>query len=402
MADNPGAEGTDSPNATDVMQAVTALREEFNKKSPDFDKIDKIELVLEAQETKNQERLTETKAAETKAEEMKERIDALELELARSGGTGDQKNYKESDEYKAMNDYCKVGERVANEQKQLLRTDSDTAGGFLTTIELDTEITKKITEISNIRSIARVRTISSKAMEVPVRGTLLVATYEGEAESNEDSVTTYSNETLNTFRQTVNIPITMDMLMDAEFDMESEIMGDAGEAFAQGEGLNFVVGDGVKKPAGFVSDTRVQAGARNGSGSSTFTADDVILLTGDLKVGYNPMYVFNRQTLAFIRTLKSTDGQFLWLPGLNGPVANTINGFPYLIAQDMPAIATDAFPIAFGDFQRGYTIVDRTGMSVVRDEFTQKKKAIVEFTINRWNYAQVTLPEAITLLKTIA
>ena len=392
----------DVVDAQKVMEAVTSLREEFDKKTTDFEKIDKIEEFLQKQEAKNQELVQAKALAEKQADEVKERMDALEVELARSGGTGDQKDYKDSEEYKALNNYCALGEKLDSDQKALLRTDSDVAGGFLTTVELDSEIIRKITEISAVRSVARVRTIASKALEVPVRDTILTATYEGEAESNEDDTSTYSNETMNTFRQSVNVPITMDMLMDAEFDMEAEIMRDAGEAFAQGEGLNFVVGDGVKKPAGFVSDSRVQSGARDGSGSSTFTADDIILLTGDLKVGYNPMYMFNRQTLAFIRTLKSTDGNFLWMPGLNGPVANTINGFEYLVAQDMPAIATDAFPVAFGDFQRGYTIVDRTGMSVVRDEFTQKKKAIVEFTINRWNYGQVTLPEAITLLKTIA
>ena len=128
----------------------------------------------------------------------------------------------------------------------------------------------------------------------------------------------------------------------------------------------------------------------------------MIYLTGDLKVGYEPVYVMNRGTLAFLRTLKSTTGSFLWQPGLNGPVANTLNGYPYVVAQDMQDIASNSLSIAFGDFRRGYTIIDRTGMSVVRDELTLKKKAIVEFTFNRWNTGQVTLSEAIKVLKTKA
>lgn len=385
-------------DAQAVMEAVTSLREEFEKKTIDHETIDKIEAFLDAQEEKNQTFLAQKIAAETSEAETKERLDALEIELARAGGSSDSKNYKDSAEYKALNDYCRGGD-VDAEQKQLLRTDSDVAGGFLTTIELDSEITRKITEISMIRSIARVRTIASKAMAIPVRDSILTANYEGEAESNEDSVSTYSNETLNTFRQTVNIPITMDMLQDAEFDMESEIMRDAGEAFAQGEGFSFINGDGVKKPAGFLVDARVTANARETETASAVSAVDVILLTGDLKQGYNPRYVFNRRTLATLRTLKAANNEFLWQPGLNGPVALTLNGFDYMIAEDMPDVADGAFPIAFADFQRGYTIVDRTGMSVIRDEFTQKKKAIVEFTINRWNYGQVTLPEAIKVLK---
>jgi len=384
----------------DVMEAVTALRSEVESKSIDKDKVDKIEKFLDEQEEKNQTNLASIKSAGVREAELQERMDVLEIELARSGDKGGKKNYKESEEYKALNRLCKVGiDRMDSEEKALLRTDSDTSGGFLTTTEMDSEITRKITEISNIRSVARVRTIVSKALEMPIRDSLLVATYEGEAESNEDDATTYSSETLTTFRQTVNVPITIDMLQDAAFDMESEIMRDSGEAFSKGEGNNFVVGDGIKKPAGFIADPRVVANARVTEEDDTVTATDVILMTGDLKQGYRPIYLFNRTTLAFLRTLKADHNNFLWQPGLNGPVSLTLNGFDYLIAEDMPKIADGAFPIAFADLQSGYTIVDRTGMSVIRDEFTRKKQAIVEFTINRWNYGQVTLPEAIQLLK---
>ena len=128
-------------------------------------------------------------------------------------------------------------------------------------------------------------------------------------------------------------------------------------------------------------------------------AADIILVTGDLKTGYNPAFMFNRRTLAVLRTEVSTTGQFIWQPGINGVVQNTIAGEPYVIANDMPDIASNAFSVVYADFLRGYTIIDRTGMSVIRDELTQKKKAIVEFTMNKWNTGQVTLPEAMTGLK---
>lgn len=389
------------PTTNEVMEALTKLREEVAKSNPDQEVITKMNGILDAQEVTNQKVLADQKTADEKAIEQKERIDALEVEVARRAQEPGKSNYKESDEYKALEGFVKQGDSVlfTPEVKALLRTDSDVSGGFLVPVEMDNVITKKITEISDIRSIARVRTIAGKTLNVPVRATNLTAQYEGEAEQGTDDTETYQNESLTAFRQSVTVPITQDMLMDAAFDMESEIMTDAGEAFAQGEGLNFVNGDGVKKPAGFVANSVIQAAARESAASGVIDATDVILLTGDLKTGYNPVYVMNRTTLAFLRTLKSTTGSFLWQPGMNGPVANTLNGFPYLLAQDMPDIASSAFPVAFGDFRRGYTIVDRTGMSVVRDEVTQKKKAIIEFTINRWNYGQVTLAEAITLLK---
>ena len=389
-----------------VMEAVTELRAEVEKSAPDQEKISKIETALAGFEEKSQTLLAEQKESQQKALELEEKasgleelVKALEVEVARGNTAGGEKSYKDLDEYKALQGFVITGGFEDAEQKALLRTDNDTAGGYLVPNEMDNAITKKITEISDIRSIARVRTIGAKSLEIPVRATIPAATYEGEAEEGGDSVSTYSNETLTTFRQTFTSPITQDMLMDSAFDMESEIMTDASEAFAKGEGTNFVNGAGHKTPKGFLQDSRVDS-SRETSTAGGIDADDIILLSGDLKTGYNPVYVFNRRTLAYLRTLKATDGNFLWQPGLNGVVANTINGFPYLIAEDMPDIANGSKSVAFGDFMRGYTIVDRTGLSVVRDEFTQKKKAIVEFTLNRWNTGQVTLPEAIKILTT--
>lgn len=393
---------SDTPTMADVLEGVKLLREEFDKKSPNFEKIEKIEKDLEKQEVKNQEILKEQKAGEKRETELKERMDVLETELARGGGT-QEKNHKDSDEYKALENFCKKGmDFIDEEQKAILRTDSDAQGGFLVLTEMDNAITKSITEVSAIRSIARVRTIGSKSLSVPVRDSVPTASFEGEAEEGGEDTSTYKNETLTAYRQTVTVPITMDMLMDSAFDMESEIMQDAGEGFAQNEGNKFVVGTGHKQPSGFTVDSRVVTNARTSATSGTIGFDDMMNLTGDLKTGYNPVYVFNRRTLAFLRTLKGGDGHPLWQPGMNGIVVNTMNGFPYLIAEDMADIASNSISVAFGDFARGYTIIDRTGLAVIRDDITSKKKAIIEFTLQRWLTGQVTLPEAIKLLKTKA
>ena len=388
-----------------VMEAVGELRKEVEKSAPDQEKIVKLEKTLEKFEENSQALVAEQKErdqatleAKERADGLEEQVKALEMEIAR-GAPGTEKNYKDAPEYKALEGFVITGSFADAEQKALMRTDSDTAGGYLVTSEMDNAIVKQIIEVSNIRAVARVRTIGSKTLEVPVRGSIPAATFEGEAEAGGESASGYKAESITAFRQTTTIPITMDMLMDSAFNMESEIMSDAAESFAQGEGANFVNGDGHKKPKGFLQDSRVDA-SRLSSTTGTVDADDIILLSGDLKTGYNATYVFNRRTLATLRTLKATDGNFLWQPGLNGVVANTINGHPYLIADDMPDLANGSKSIAFGDFLRGYTIVDRTGLSVIRDELTSKKQAIVEFTLNRWLTGQVVLPEAIKILTT--
>lgn len=416
-----------------VMETLTELRKEVEKKGfIDKDKVVRLEEVLASYEDQNQklvivegqakalkEDVSELKTLKVqyeeekgesleKAKELKTQINDLEAEVARGTARqieNDPEAYKEtSQEYKSLNQWCIEGERIfmEAEHKALLRTDSSTEGGVLVVSELDSQITKKIVEIDPLRSISRVRTISGKSLELAIRNNIPVATYEGEAEAGGDTTSDYESETVTPFRQTNTTPITKDMLMNASFDMESELGDDNSQAFAFGEGNGFVVGDGHKQPAGFLNDTRlVGAGNfRQGAGTAGLIfEDDIILLSGDLKVGYNPSYVLNRRSLASIRTRKSTTGAYLWQPGLNGPVANTLNGFPYALANSMPDEAANAFALAFGDFRRGYLIVDRTGMSVVRDEVTQKRKAIVEFTMHRWNTGLVVLPEAIKVLK---
>ena len=393
-----------APTPQEVKEAVDALQEEVKKVKPDPEVMEKINKTLDAQEEQNQKMLADIEASKKREEEWKERIDAMEAEMARSGGPGDGKNYKEADEYKALNKFCQFGENI--EEKAMLRTDNDTTGGFLVISEMDNTIVKNITEIDQMRTVCRVRTVSGKTLEVPRRKTNIAAQYEGEGEEGGEDTETYGLETMTPFRQSVTIPITQDMLMDSSFDMESEIMMDASEAFAYGEGNGFIAGSGHKQPEGIISNADLQNAARETEAANAISAEDMILLTGDLKVGYNPVYMLNRRTLAILRTKRAdavsagdASGGFLWQPGLNGPVSNTINGFPYVIMPSMPDINNNAYSVAFGDFRRGYTIIDRTGTSVVRDNLTKKKQAIIEFTIHRWNTGRVILPEAIKLLK---
>lgn len=345
--------------------------------------------------------LTEKLEAEGKSRvEVQERVETLEAEIAHKANKGDA-DYHDSPEYKALHGFVVSGD-YTQEEKALLRTDSAVSGGFLVTTEMDSEITKKIVEIDGLRGVSRVRSISAKAVELAIRSTIPTAEFEGEGELGTDDNSTYENVTVTPYRQTFTTPITQDMLQDAAFNMESEVISDAQVAFAEGEAgsSGFIGGNGVKQPEGIISNATLQAGARETAVSNVLDPEAMILLTGDLKTGYNPTYVLNRRTLAFLRTLRDTVGQFLWQPGMNGPMANTLNGFNYVLANSMPDHDTGgAYAVAFGDFRQGYTIVDRTGLSVIRDDVSQKRKAIVEFTLNRWTTGKVVLPEAIKLLK---
>ena len=81
---------------------------------------------------------------------------------------------------------------------------------------------------------------------------------------------------------------------------------------------------------------------------------------------------------------------------LTAGVPNTILGYPYVEMPDMPDVASSAKAIAFGDFSRGYMIVDRVALSVLRDPFTQATSGNVRYVARRRVGGQVILAEAFT------
>ena len=144
----------------------------------------------------------------------------------------------------------------------------------------------------------------------------------------------------------------------------------------------------------------------NSGNGTALLADGLLTLVHSIKTEYarNATFVFNRSTLAAIRKLKDTAGQYVFQAGmsLENGVPNTILGYPYIEAPDMPDIAASAFPVAFGDFARAYMIVDRVALAVLRDPFTQATTGNVRYIARRRVGGQVILAEAIIKQKVSA
>ena len=295
-------------------------------------------------------------------------------------------------------------ERRVREYKvnpDIIRTDIGEFGGFLTPIEWSNELLKQIIEYSPMRKYGRVKQISGKTLMQPIRQGVPTATWAGQTETGSDSISNYVLEEITPYRLTNTVPVTWDMMNDSKYNISEEIMADNAIAFAQAEGKAFVSGNAVKKPFGFTQDTNVPIFTTS---TSTLTFDDIIKVTGQLKMGYNPMYFFNRRTLAYLRTLKDLNDRYLW----SGPfgdagagAASTINGYRYSAEFiDMDDYNTSTgIPILFADMFKFYQITDRTDVIVIRDEYTRKKEAIVEFTLQKWTTGQVVVKEAGIILK---
>jgi len=200
-------------------------------------------------------------------------------------------------------------------------------------------------------------------------------------------------------------------LDDAGFDVESELAQDIAEAFSELEGAAFITGSGVGRPKGItqydtIANTSwawgklgfiVTGNASNFAASNP--ADPLITLVYSLKSVYrqNASWVMNSTVAGTIRKFKDGQGNYLWQPSTILGQPDMLLGYPVFTDDNMPDVGSNTFPVAFGDFQRGYTIIDRLGLRVLRDPYTNKP-FVNFYTIKRVG-GGVANYEAIKLLK---
>lgn len=378
------------------MDALNALRDESKKLSPEQKA--EINNLLDIQEEKNQAKLREINEKSRKIEELETRYNSLEADLKR--GLGGEEKQAKTQELKAFEIYMrKQSQFVGQEELKYLRTDVDSEGGYLVPAPLEGEIIKKITEISNLRSIARVRPMSTKTSSTPTRTSIVSAGMVGEGETDSISNSKYGLEKLVAKKAQVTSQSSVEELEDATYDILNLMSQDVAETMAQIEGYQFVSGNGAGNNCeGFLTNPNIPF--IKSTSATAITFDSLITATGELKVGYNPIYAFNRKTLAAIRKLKDSEGQYLWQAGnLAAGVPNQLNGYNYILLPDMPDIAAGTYPVIFGDFARGYVIGDRKGMTMLRDELTKKREGKIEFTWYKRFAGGVQLPEAFVKIK---
>ena len=381
-----------------VHEATRALRDEIKKHGEDSTQAkeiaEKTEAAFKAYDDHHSKMTQDLAKAQRDAEEAKERIEELELKVVKASQVDSGKAWKQSDEYKALMEFART-----EQYSKTLRTDDATAGGYLVPNEMDMELLKLLNETSPMRAYCRLKTQSSKTLETVRRDTLPTAEYEGEAEEGTSSQSSYGKVTQTVHRLTFTSEVTQEELMNNAFDMEMLMQEDALEGFSLKENLKFITGTGNKQPEGITVNAALRAASYETASSGVVAILDLIGAQGELKRGQNPMWGFNRQTMANLRSKADTQGQFLWQPSIAAGVPGTLLGDPYDIFQDMPSIGANTYPIFYGDLRRGYRITDRTGLSVIRDPYTQKKKDIIEFTWNRYNDGAVILTDAIKLIK---
>ncbi|MBC7279843.1 MAG: phage major capsid protein [Hoeflea sp.] len=345
-------------------------------------------------------------------DEQKRTMDALLLKRARPdlgrGGGGAPSAVRQ-----AFDAYVRRGDEAGLRQGELkaMSAGSDPDGGYLVPDELDSEIGRRLSELSPIRSIATVRQVSGAVLKKPFALNGMATGWVGETDARPQTASPQLTELQFPTMELYAMPAaTASLIEDGALDIEGWIAAEVEAAFAEQEGAAFVAGDGVNKPRGFLDYPDVAESAWTwGSlghiatgmdgGFGTDPSDRLVELIYALKAGHrqNGRFVMNRKTQAQIRKFKDGDGNYLWMPPAGAGQAASLMGFPVVEAEDMPDIATGALSIAFGDFRRGYLVVDRTGVRILRDPYSAKPYVLF-YTTKRVG-GGVQNFEAIKLLK---
>lgn len=315
---------------------------------------------------------------------------------------------------KAVTSYLLQGkDGMSAEEIKAAQVGVDPSGGYLVTPEIDNDITRVVTSIGAMRSLATVRAIGSASL------TKLAQT-SGAAFGGWGDEKTAATETDTPKLARLEFTpgtcwaaprATTELLEDASIDIASWLVGEVDLTFDEQESSGFVLGDGNNKPKGILAYDTVEndtyawgkIGYKKTVNAADFPAvnpsDKLIDLMHALKRQYRngASFVMTDKTLAQIRKFKDGQGNYLWVPGLQGGVVGVLMGKPVVTDDFWDDVGANKYPVGYGDWKRAYLIVDRRGTTVLRDPFTAHP--YVKFVVSRRVGGGMQNFEAAKLLK---
>lgn len=321
---------------------------------------------------------------------IQERLDSVETAINRPGGASEVKDAAYST---ALLEYMRKGRET--EELKSMSTQVNADGGYMVDAQMEAGIRARLRRTSPIRDVANVVSLDGNSYEILLERGDAGAEWAGErATRNETDTPTINRVNIDLHELSALPKVTQRMLDNSSFDVEGWLTNYVSDKFSRTEATAFVSGSGSNQPKGFLSYDKSTAaddaraahtlqyritGAAGGF-ASTAPADIFVKTFYDLQGAYqeNASWMMKNTTAASAAVLKDGDGAYLIRGMFNaeGVFVRTIMGRPMFMADDMPAIADNAYAIAVGDFSSGYTIVDGKAVTVLRDPFTAKPNVL--------------------------
>ncbi|MDR0807713.1 MAG: phage major capsid protein [Gemmobacter sp.] len=285
-------------------------------------------------------------------------------------------------------------------------------GGYLVDPRTSDTIRSMLVSTSSLRAIANVVQVDGPSFDVLVDRGEVGSGWATEITAQAETATPAVDRISIRLHELSAMPKASQRLLDdSAFDVEGWLADRIANRFIRAESAAFVNGDGMDKPKGILLPPKVANNAwawgslgyiPTGAAADFAPAnasDCIVNLVYALGADYraNACFVMNSKTAGAVRKMKDADGRFMWGDSLQAGEPARLMGYPVLICEDMPDVAANAFPIAFGDFRAGYTIAERPDLRVLRDPFSAKPHVL--FYASKRVGGEVTDFAAIKLLR---
>lgn len=316
---------------------------------------------------------------------------------------------------KAYAQYVRTGDSsgLAGISQKAVQTGIDPNAGYLVSDEVDSVIDRVVPTISAMIRLADVKTIGGPTYRKAVKTAGMSMTRRGDGQNpGETTAPQYAEIRLEAFSADVEPWVYNETLEDARINIENDLAMEAAISFAEGIGAELITGNGVGKARGITAYTNVAnssyawgsvgyiASGKSAAFASVAPADKIVSLQHALKAQYRPGAVFltNDSTLALIRQIKDASGAYyLWQPDPTAAFGGRLLGHPVEVDDNFAAVAAGTYSLAFGNFKRGYTVVQRKGVTLIRDNLTAK--GTTKFNFSMRVGGGITNYEAIKLMK---
>lgn len=293
-------------------------------------------------------------------------------------------------------------------EKKALSVGADSDGGYLVTSYMAETMIKTIEENSPMRQLANITSISTDALELIEDHDEAFAGWTAEMEPRPDTKTPQIGKKIITVHELYAQPkATQKLIDDASIDIESWLAGKLTDVFARQENSAFINGDGEGKPKGILAYENGKSWGKiehiMTGDAVNITANSIFALYFSLREVYavRAKFLMSRAAVQVLRLLKdSSSGKYLWQRGLAAGNPDTVLGCTVAQCADMPGINKNSIVMAFADFKSAYQIVDRQGIRILRDPYTDKP--FVKYYTTKRVGGDVTNFEAIKLLKLAA
>lgn len=322
----------------------------------------------------------------------------------------------EAPHQKAFNAYLRTGDddglRGLTLEGKAMSTAVAADGGYLVDPQTADRIQSLLLSTSSLRSVANVVQVEATSFDVIVDRSEVGSGWATETAATTETATPIIERISIKLHELAAMPKASQRLLDdSAFDVEGWLAEKIATRFTRAEAAAFINGDGVDKPRGILLPTKVADATwtwgnigyvPTGAASdfaTTNPADCIVNLVYALGADYraNGTFLMNSKTVGAVRKMKDADGRFLWSDGLAAGEPSRLMGYPVVVSEDMPDVAANAYPIAFGDFRAGYTIAERPDLRILRDPFSAKPNVL--FYANKRVGGDITDYAAIKLLK---